>query len=771
MIKPGITLQAAGIRASSNKPMVKIDKTAIKAHKRIVHLNRCTEFLCVPERDGVNGPTHSYFGSLKEVGSTLVEHTRNGYGVFMLINKSNSKGRKASDIVRVNALFIDVDKGLWHGKTIEDILKLIQIEPHLIVNTSPGNFHVFWLVDDVDLNDFSTYQKRLSKKFGADSAICDLPRVMRLAGTINHKRDVPFLAQIVYQSKGLPPYKIKEFVAAMFGNQCKPSQEPIQVASNLSLTSQFGDELHALRDALFSIPADDRGDWSKIGMALKTTYADEGYSLFIEWSRTSPKFDAVDAKRQWDSFKHQGGITVGTIYYLAKQRGHQPMSGKEMNTTFDLAKAFVSETCQILQYDPTEKKWFTFTKGQWQLADVCSEKVAHDYLQKMAQPPISNTCAFRLTNTAGIRELLKLAAVHPQCHIQREKFDANPNVIGVIYNDQNSQETVGVIDLLTGKVRAARPEDRITKTLSVAYDSYAECPRFLQFINEITNGDKQLATTLQLIFGYTLFGHTKAQLMFVLIGEGENGKGVLMRLMGCIFGPYWTEASNSLIRRHNSNPNAASPAVAALAGIRLITCAEFPKNTQMEESFVKSLTGSDPITYRGNYESQKTFIPQGKLFLHTNDFPNIGFDDHAMWRRLHVIPFCRQFSAENRDNNLEEKLRAELSGILNWIIEGAVRYAKEGTIPLPESSVAYMAKLKLKTDTVGAWLIDCCDINDGNTTPSSAAYTSYKEHAKNNNMKQVGASEFKKILKTKGYGTKHTKTANVFIGFRIKLLA
>ena len=89
------------------------------------------------------------------------------------------------------------------------------------------------------------------------------------------------------------------------------------------------DTLHA---ALYSIPADDRDTWVQVGMALKSELGDGGFDLWDAWSQRSDRYKAADARAVWRSVKPTGGITIATLYYLAKEYGwlgeaparHQP---------------------------------------------------------------------------------------------------------------------------------------------------------------------------------------------------------------------------------------------------------------------------------------------------------------------------------------------------------------------------------------------------------------------------------------------------------------
>jgi hypothetical protein len=139
-------------------------------------------------------------GSLEKHWRELVRLNADGAGIFVTINETNLKGRKTTDITRVRAQFCDLD-----GAPLDPVLRPDHPKPHIIVESSPGKWHPYWLVDDVEMEDFTGYQKRLAERFGGDPKVCDLPRVLRLPGFV-HRKGEPFRSRIHSLSK-MPPYK------------------------------------------------------------------------------------------------------------------------------------------------------------------------------------------------------------------------------------------------------------------------------------------------------------------------------------------------------------------------------------------------------------------------------------------------------------------------------------------------------------------------------------------------------------------------------------
>ena len=136
-------------------------------------------------------------GLVRQLHGTFAQHAEqltflnaNGAGVFVTVNETDGTGRKAANIIRVRALFVDLD-----GSPLEPVMEHA-IAPNITIESSPRRFHAYWLVEDCPLDQFKPAQQRLALQFCGDKAVCDLPRVMRLPGFI-HRKTTPFQTRII----------------------------------------------------------------------------------------------------------------------------------------------------------------------------------------------------------------------------------------------------------------------------------------------------------------------------------------------------------------------------------------------------------------------------------------------------------------------------------------------------------------------------------------------------------------------------------------------
>ena len=153
-------------------------------------------------------------GTLDQHWSTLESLSRQGAGIFVCINKINPTGRRTKEnVIAVRAYFADFDK--LNPETIKSNLKSFGLVPHGIVKSSPGKWHVYWFIDGVPLEEFTSIQQRLAEVLGSDPSIKDLARVMRLPGSL-HQKDgcAPFIVRIT-RTYDLPNYANADFQAAL----------------------------------------------------------------------------------------------------------------------------------------------------------------------------------------------------------------------------------------------------------------------------------------------------------------------------------------------------------------------------------------------------------------------------------------------------------------------------------------------------------------------------------------------------------------------------
>jgi len=277
----------------------------------------------------------TYSGTLYEHWDTLTRASQNGAGVFVTVNETDGQGRKTANIIRVRAVFVDTD-----GADIEPIRAA---QPHILVESSPGNYHAYWLVNDAPLDAFKGAQKAMIEAWGTDKGVNDLPRVMRLPGFPHQKVSAqkgltgsPFMVHMVNHAPSDGAHTWAEWKA--FVDKLKPSnglplshKASVQnhVRSNKITIPDMAGAIqvgHAeIEKALATFSAADvtYDDWIRVGMALCHEFkgADLGLQLWDSWSQSDPRYRGLDdLSKRWPGFREgsDNPVTVRSLFAMAK---------------------------------------------------------------------------------------------------------------------------------------------------------------------------------------------------------------------------------------------------------------------------------------------------------------------------------------------------------------------------------------------------------------------------------------------------------------------
>ncbi len=262
----------------------------------------------------------------------------------------------------------------------------------------------------------------------------------------------------------------------------------------------------------------------------------------------------------------------------------------------------------------------------------------------------------------------------------------------------------------------------MTRYTGAVYDPDAQCPAFLEFIASLFP-DAALLDYVQCLLGYTLTGSTVEQKLFILLGEGSDGKSTLVNVLQAVMRGYAKSLPfSSFASAGRFGNNEARSALAELPGRRLVVTSEADPTQIMSAGLVKSLTGGDLLTGRLLYKSFFEFHLRAKLLLCVNQLPRFSGFDEAIWRRLVVVPFAQQVSVPNKQ--LTKKLVAESSGILNWMLEGAVKWRKEGLIE-PLAVTDALGAYKAMVNPIRRFIEECVTVSVGQTIAKRSLHTTY----------------------------------------------
>lgn len=321
----------------------------------------------------------------------------------------------------------------------------------------------------------------------------------------------------------------------------------------------------------------------------------------------------------------------------------------------------------------------------------------------------------------GERALLTMTKTRPGIPIRLSEFDKDPNFF---------QVGNGVVDLRDGSFREVAAEDFLLKKTDVDYVEGADCPEFKKFILWAMGSDMEKVQFLQRYLGYLLFGHAQEEVLLIFHGHGANGKSTLREIIRMVMGDYATIAEPGIIVNRKSGDK--NFGLARLAGVRAVLVSETDMNDSLAEASVKYIVQQEEIVAEEKFKNPFTFKPVFKPLLATNNLPNVRGGDLGIWRRLLLVTFDQTLGEGERDVHfVTDKLEPELSGILNWMIEGAIEYHGCG-LCIPESIRRATAAYRETSDIFKMFITDSIEQKAGGFVSCADVKTRMEEWYRSN---------------------------------------
>lgn len=466
---------------------------------------------------------------------------------------------------------------------------------------------------------------------------------------------------------------------------------------------------------------------------------DDGYSLSIPGVTTELKKalkfrsydDTGNAERYLDIF---GTLTkysyVNKCWYFYNGKNWE-------QDNVGAIRRWVDTTIEIFKNEPITTKEGTSEEEKEKLIEA---------KQKFLKKSRNNA-----GKEAMMRELKHNVAVTP------DEFDRNDMVI----NAQN-----GFIDLTTGILNDHDKDQLFTRLSHSEYTDKIGCPRWELFLEQIFDGKEDLIRYVQKAVGYSMTASTSEQVMFILFGNGRNGKSVFLDIVSEIMGTYSMGMQASSLMIKNGGGSGHNEDIARLDGARMVASSEPNEGVRLDEGLIKQLTGGDKVaaSYKGGHVFDYT--PKYKIWLATNHKPIIRGNDDGIWRRLPLIPFEVQIPLDKVDKSLKDKLMIELPGIFNWAVEGCLAWQKEGLNPPMDIQKATMEYRK-EMDVIGAFLEECCEVSPTLSVGATDLFKAYDSWAREMNEHNFSQTQFGKKIADR-YAKKRTKTKIIYQGIELK---
>ena len=384
-----------------------------------------------------------------------------------------------------------------------------------------------------------------------------------------------------------------------------------------------------------------------------------------------------------------------------------------------VALRFAEAFSDALRYCHSAGAWHEWNKAAWtkdQTANVFD--LIRAVAREVAAPAGGDDQkkAGKASFAAGVE---RFARADRALAVKADFWDRNPMLLGT---------PGGTVDLKTGVLRPSDRADGITKLTAVTPAATADCPIWLAFLHQATNGNAALIRFLQQWCGYCLTGDISEHALLFIYGPGGNGKGVFLNTVAKIFDAYHKTAPMETFTASNSDRHTTD--LAGLHGARHVGVSETEEGKAWAESKIKSVTGGDPVSARFMRQDFFEYEPQYKLTIIGNHKPRLRNVDDAARRRLNIVPFIHK--PAKVDPYLGDKLKAEWPAILRWAIDGCLDWQKNRLVR-PKVVTDATAEYFEDQDSFAQWLEECCDVEIGNrykTATSDDLFASWSGYAR-----------------------------------------
>lgn len=661
-----------------------------------------------------------------------LERQQQGYGIFFTVNGFTGGRRTNETLTNINGFFADIDYPDKVNKTDaavkqykqELLMEMMEDElpiPTYVVETKNG-FHVYWILGNpLYLNDLNPTQQEDIKlqyrqveeailaRFDGDPGAKDAARVLRVPGTIHQKNpNDPFVVKIVHASPDECRYTFDEMREA-FLKKAPPVGWALVVGEN-----PINDEVKTAIEKEY--PKLDRDSYKKLfnkepipeGMRNKALLVaahaakeagwgfEQTCSHFTDFHGLSLREVRKTIRSAFDhsyDFGYNNEVMQAVVTQeervklsevtskvLSKAtKEERATSNNQQKEKYATYEYIIADRYPTLKYKD-RGDFYMYNDGVYR--SLQAEEVRSMVFREMLKDGLTN---YRTVSKANDK-IATFKSLDGRTFKQEDE-NPNPNIL----NFKN-----GLLDIQNYQMLAHTPNYLSTSQIPVMYSHGATCPRWLQFIKEVTCEDLDQAKLLQEIAGYALTTDTNFAKAFIFYGMGANGKSMFTRMLGKIVGRDSVSTLNlSTITRQFG--------VTGLIGKKVNFIDEISGN-YFESNVIKGIISGERMAAEVKYRPEPLeFLPTVKLIFSVNELPKINDTTPGLYRRFIIVPFDRSFEAKP-DLHLEEKLTDELPGILNWAVEGLKILRQDGRFNETERNFDLMRSFKSDNSPVVEFL-------------------------------------------------------------------
>jgi len=708
---------------------------------------------------------------------------KNGYDSFFSVNGFEGDDAKKDKCISLNSFFIDIDKKL----TKEEIEKIKGIlEPTFIIETFHG-FHFYWLLDEPILKDEifgeETWEdlverwERIEQSIvntiqDADKVVKDLTRILRVPDTIYWKK-----TNGEFKIKGLHKNLSANYSMSQMEEAFPPVLELTTPA--FSKTPQ-GENMKKFAEAekkdFFDrvneeYPVDERPSFQKLisgtpeSLPPNNKSRNEALLVTATLMRQAgwKKEEAIEQinKVGWHGIEKEASgkqeilNTINSAYNSGYTYSYKNeiiawnMTPKEQQ---EISKAYTAVAKQRKEVDKTR-----FSNYEYEIAS------RYPYLKKNEVGIIFNYIdgVYKMLSDQEISDIVLNALYEDMLWGYRTKKNVSDKVAclisiipdleltddhGYIFNVKN-----GLLNIVKKELLPHTPDFVSLVQSPVEYNPGATCPTWEACLDAWMDGpeSEQKKLILQEFAGYLLSSSMVYAKALFLVGDGGNGKSTFADTLGMVIG----DAGTSRIDLEDLY---SMFGLKGLIGKRLNIIEEVSGNYYQSHKLKKLISGEE-LTINMKYKDQFKFKPQAKFIFAVNTMPRVDDSSTATERRIAVVQFNNNFR-DNPNTMLRFSnglLAQELSGILNWMVDGANLLRKQKAFTITQEQQLSLLEYREENSSVEGFIGECLDFEEGVVTSARELYEEYKQYCIKDGRKFKGNIAFVKEMKS--YGKRHNK--------------
>lgn len=292
----------------------------------------------------------------------------------------------------------------------------------------------------------------------------------------------------------------------------------------------------------------------------------------------------------------------------------------------------------------------------------------------------------------------------------------------------------GILNIRTNELKPHDPDYIFLSKIPIDYKPGVDCPNIKQFFKDVLYSNDR--PVLQEWFGYSLYQDYFIKKAIIFVGEAHGGKTTMLKLLTKFISP----------------ENIAGESLQKLTSDRFAAASLYQKylNIYDDLSFddinttgaFKMATGGSYLTGEYKFGDRFQFVSFAKLIFATNKIPRTkNVDDDAYYGRWIVIRFDQTFGENNskRDPHILDRLTKpeELSGLLNWTLEGLKRLLEKASFSYEKTPEQVKAIMQRSGSSLAAFVQDVIKVIDGAWISKEEFYEAFSKYTAENELSSI----------------------------------